>query len=165
MTAVTTINAYVGLGSNLDSPHQQISQALHELSEIAQTRLIKTSRRYESLAVGPGEQPNYINAVTLLQTTLQPHDLLDELQAIEQAHERCRDVRWGPRTLDLDLLLFGDQCIATDRLCVPHAYLTQRNFVLYPLADITPQLELPTGEVLESLLAHCSSDGLYPIAD
>jgi 2-amino-4-hydroxy-6-hydroxymethyldihydropteridine diphosphokinase len=161
----STIRAYIGLGSNLENPRRQVELALTEISEIPQTRLLKSSRWYQSKAVGPGQQPDYVNGVALIETGLEPHQLLDQLQAIEEAHERVRKIRWGPRTLDLDLLLFGAECIDTPRLTVPHAYLTQRNFVLYPLADITEDLVLPSGEVLESLLANCSSEGLFPIQD
>ena len=161
----STIRAYIGLGSNLENPRRQVELALTEISEIPQTRLLKSSRWYQSKAVGPGQQPDYVNGVALIETGLEPHQLLDQLQAIEEAHERVRKIRWGPRTLDLDLLLFGAECIDTPRLTIPHAYLTQRNFVLYPLADITEDLVLPSGEVRESLLANCSSEGLFPIQD
>lgn len=160
-----TTTAYIGLGSNLEHPRQQVERALQELAQIPDTRLLKTSPLYQSLAVGPGEQPDFINGVALLETELEAHALLDQLQAIENAHERVREVRWGPRTLDLDLLLFGTETINTERLQVPHPYLSQRNFVLYPLANIAPQLALPCGDTLESLLASCSSDGLQQLQD
>lgn len=157
--------AYIGLGSNLENPRQQVEQALRELAQIPETNLVTTSPWYQSRAVGPGEQEDYINGVAQLDTALEPHALLDQLQAIENAHERVREIRWGPRTLDLDLLLFGSETIDTERLQVPHPYLTQRNFVLYPLADIAPQLILPCGDTLESLMANCSSDGLHQLKD
>lgn len=158
-----TVAAYIGIGSNLDGPLQQVQRALQELAAIPDTRLVQASPWYQSLAVGPGEQPNYVNGVALLETTLEAHALLDQLQAIEQAHERVREIRWGPRTLDLDLLLYGSDTIQTERLSVPHPYLTQRNFVLYPLADIAPQLILPSGDSLASLLAGCPPEGLSQI--
>lgn len=160
-----TVVAYIGIGSNLDSPQQQVQRALQELAAIPGTRLITASPWYQSVAVGPGEQPSYVNGVAQLETGLDAHALLDHLQAIEQAHERVREVRWGPRTLDLDLLLFGTDLIQTARLSVPHPYLTQRNFVLYPLADIAPQLILPSGDSLASLLARCPPEGLSQIQD
>lgn len=151
--------AYIGLGSNLDDPLAQVKRAFAELADIPQTSLLARSSIYSSHAVGP-EQPDYINAVALLDTQLAPLALLDALQAIEQAHQRVRVQHWGPRTLDLDLLLYGDQIIAEERLRVPHPYLTQRSFVLYPLADITPTLQLPDGTLLAALLSRCPADGL-----
>jgi len=151
--------AYIGLGSNLEDPLAQITHAFDELAEIAQTALLERSAIYSSQAIGP-EQPDYINAVALLDTHLEPLALLTALQAIEQAHQRLRIQHWGPRTLDLDLLLYGDQSINLERLTVPHPYLTQRSFVLYPLSDITPNLHLPDGTPLAELLSRCPADGL-----
>jgi len=151
--------AYIGLGSNLEDPLVQVTSAFAELADIPQTELLARSAIYSSHAVGPA-QPDYINAVALLDTQLEPLALLDALQAIEQAHQRVRIQHWGPRTLDLDLLLFSDQIIDSERLTVPHPYLTQRSFVLYPLADITPNLHLPDGTPLAQLLSRCPADGL-----
>jgi len=151
--------AYIGLGSNLEDPLAQVMRAFGELAEIAQTALLERSAIYSSQAIGP-EQPDYINAVALLDTHLKPLALLTALQAIEQAHQRLRIQHWGPRTLDLDLLLYGNQSINLERLTVPHPYLTQRSFVLYPLADITPNLHLPDGTPLADLLSRCPADGL-----
>lgn len=151
--------AYIGLGSNLEEPLAQVTSAFDELAELPQTTLITRSAIYTSHAVGP-EQPDYINAVALLDTQLGPLELLDALQAIEKIHQRVRIQHWGPRTLDLDLLLYSDQTIDEERLKVPHPYLTQRSFVLYPLADITPNLHLPDGTSLADLLSHCPADGL-----
>lgn len=155
--------AYIGLGSNLDKPLDQIQQALVELAQLPQTRLLAQSRLYRSKAVGP-VQPDYINGVALLDTQLAPLALLDQLQALEQAHRRVRLEHWGPRTLDLDILLYGDQQIASERLTVPHPFMTQRSFVLYPLADISPALQLPDGRPLAELLRQCPADGLAPLA-
>ena len=151
--------AYIGLGSNLEAPLKQVARAFEELAEIPQTQLLARSSIYSSLPVGPA-QPDFINAVALLDTQLPPIALLDALQAIEQAHQRVRIQHWGPRTLDLDLLLYGDQVIDLERLKVPHPYLTQRSFVLYPLADVTPNLHLPDGTPLADLLNRCPADGL-----
>lgn len=152
--------AYIGLGSNLANPRAQVEQALAELAELPHSTLIARSSLYGSTAIGPGEQPNYVNAVALLQTELAPLALLDALQAIEQSHQRVRIEHWGPRTLDLDILLLDQQTIDSARLKVPHPYLPQRNFVLYPLSDITPDLQLPDGRGLQELLAQCPRDGL-----
>jgi len=157
--------AYIGLGSNLTNPLAQVQQALVELGAIPETQVLASSSLYSSRAIGPGEQPDYINAVALLETGLTPLGLLDALQAIEHAHQRVRIEHWGPRTLDLDILLIDNHVISSERLTVPHPYLTQRNFVLYPLADISPNLQLPCGTALGQLLAACPLDGLERLAD
>lgn len=154
--------AYIGLGSNLHDPLAQVTRAFDELSTLPQSQLVGRSALYASKPVGP-IQPDFINAVALLDTRLTPLALLDALQAIEQTHQRVRIQHWGPRTLDLDLLLFGDQIIANERLTVPHPYLSQRSFVLYPLADITPELRLPDGSHLGELLQQCTLDGLLKL--
>ncbi len=157
--------AYMGLGSNLDDPMQQVADALEELSKVPHCRLVDHSPWYRSTAVGPGEQSDYVNGVARLETSQEPHALLDALQAIELAHGRHRIVHWGPRTLDLDLLLFGDQIIDTERLKVPHPFLADRNFVLYPLHDIDSDIKLPSGVTIASLLANCSAEELVRITD
>lgn len=153
-------HAYIGLGSNLDNPAQQVKDAFAELHEIANTELLEHSPLYASTPVGPAGQPNYINACALIDTQLSPIELLDALQGIENAHQRVRKEHWGPRTLDLDLLLFGRQVIDSERLKVPHPYLCERNFVLYPLADISVPAQMPSGVTIESLRASCSDSGL-----
>lgn len=155
--------AYIGLGSNLEDPLAQVNRAFVELSQLPLTQLLRRSAIYTSKPVGP-QQPDFTNAVALLDTHLAPLELLDALQAIEQAHQRVRIQYWGPRTLDLDLLLYGDAIINNERLTVPHPYLTQRSFVLYPLADITPDLHLPDGSVLRDWLVQCPPDGLNRIS-
>lgn len=156
--------AYIGLGSNLESPLDQVTRAFQELAKLPNTRLLARSALYRSRAVGP-EQPDYINAVAQLETRLSPLELLDALQAIEQAHRRVRIQHWGPRTLDLDLLLYGEETIQHPRLNVPHPYLTQRAFVLYPLADINPNLEFPGGQSLQSALDQCPFEGLVRLQE
>lgn len=151
--------AYIGLGSNLEDPLAQVTRAFDELAALPNTSWVARSAIYSSLPVGP-EQPDYINAVALLDTQLAPLALLDALQAIEQAHQRRRIQHWGPRTLDLDLLLYANETINLERLNVPHPYLTQRSFVLYPIADISPDLQLPDGTPLAELLSRCPPDGL-----
>lgn len=156
--------AYIGLGSNLAEPLAQVRRALNELAELSTTRLLGRSTLYQSRAVGP-EQPDYINAVALLDTALEPLPLLDALQSIEQLHHRVRDQHWGPRTLDLDLLLYDNRVIQHPRLVVPHPYLTRRAFVLYPLADVTPDLQLPDGQSLQDALDACPFDGLIRLSE
>lgn len=149
------ITAFIGLGSNLDDPRQQVLTAIQQLSELDGTKLLQRSSLYRSDPVGPANQPDFINAVVSIQTRFTPLALLDQLQAIEQLHRRVRKEHWGPRTLDLDLLLYDNQTMALPRLTVPHPFLTQRNFVLYPLAEISPELYLPDGSLLSTILARC----------
>jgi 2-amino-4-hydroxy-6-hydroxymethyldihydropteridine diphosphokinase len=158
------LRAWIGLGSNLEDPLAQVSTALQELRLLPDTTLAARSSLYRSDPVGPPGQPDYINAVAALDTRLEPETLLDALQAIEQMHQRVRKIHWGPRTLDLDLLLYGDQVISTPRLTVPHAYMTERNFVLWPLAELAPELILPDGRPLNTLLQHCPLGTLEKIS-
>lgn len=153
---------YVGLGSNLAEPLQQLKAALAAIAELPDTRLAATSSFYASDPLGPPEQPRYVNAVAALDTALAPLQLLDALQRIEQEQGRVRKAeRWGPRTLDLDILLFGSRLIAEERLCVPHYHMHARAFVLYPLAEIAPaDLHLADGRTLQQLLQACPFAGL-----
>lgn len=157
------IKCFIGLGSNLENPVTQVATALLELERLDQCRNLIHSSLYRSDPVGPPGQPDYINAVASLETSLQPLELLDAMQAIEQQHQRVRIQHWGPRTLDLDLLLFGDQQINNDRLTVPHSYLQERNFVLFPLAEIAPNLSIPAGKTLSEYLKNCKIDTLEQI--
>jgi 2-amino-4-hydroxy-6-hydroxymethyldihydropteridine diphosphokinase len=154
------VNAYIGLGSNLDNPKGHVKQALEDLKKLPKSQLLLASKLYLSKPVGPQDQDDFVNAVVLLVTKLEPLALLDQLQAIEQRHQRVRERHWGPRTLDLDLLLFGDQYIENSRLTVPHAELANRDFVVGPLFELCPELILPSGTRLEELLQQCPIDGL-----
>lgn len=128
---------YIGLGSNLADPQQQLRGALQALAELPGSRLAAVSSLYASDPLGPADQPRYVNAVAALETDLEPLALLDALQRIELAQGRERKAeRWGPRTLDLDILLFGERLIDQPRLQVPHYHMQARAFVLYPLAEI-----------------------------
>ncbi|MGQ9425775.1 2-amino-4-hydroxy-6-hydroxymethyldihydropteridine diphosphokinase [Gilvimarinus sp. F26214L] len=151
---------YIALGSNLGAPHRQIERGLQALTQLPLTRFRARSHWYRNPALGPGSQPDYINGVALLETRLEPEELLTHLQRIEADQGRERTTRWAARTLDLDILLYGDQVIVTDRLEIPHPRLGERNFVLYPLADISPDLVLPNGIPLTELLNRCPADGL-----
>ena len=149
-------DVYIGIGSNLDDPLQHVKQALNELTQLADCRHIASSALYRTPPMGPADQPDYINAVSLLSTGLAPLDLLDQLQGIEQAHGRIRHgQRWGPRTLDLDILIYGEKIINDKRLCVPHPGLHERSFVLYPLQDINPDLVIPVYGPLAKLVDQC----------
>ncbi len=142
-------SAFIGLGSNLDDPVHHVTQAIAELGELTGCDLVTASSLYRSAPMGPQDQDDYINAVVQLQTRLEPLALLDALQALEHEHGRVRlGERWGPRTLDLDLLLYGDKCIDHPRLKVPHYGITERNFVLLPLFDIAPDFIFPDGTPL-----------------
>lgn len=153
--------AYIALGSNLSQPRNQLHKAVTALEALPRTRLEKVSSVYRSAAVGPGNQPDYLNAVALIVTKLDPSDLLDALQRIERDQGRIRDIRWGPRTLDLDLLLYGDRILNSPRLTLPHPQMRVRNFVLYPLREISGgDLLLPDGTDIEVLLTACPVNGL-----
>ena len=154
MSEPEAVQVFIGLGSNLNDPLQQLKNAIRRLADIPNCSGLKVSRFYCSRPLGPQNQPDYINAVARLKTTLEAEALLDQLQAIEQAQGRRRDgERWGARTLDLDLLLYGEQQIAIERLMVPHPRLAERAFVLYPLADIAElDLVIPSQGVLQQLL-------------
>ena len=145
--------AYIGMGSNLQQPLDQLYRALAELNGIPRTSLQASSSFYTSSPMGPADQPDYINAVAALHTELAALDLLDQLQRIELAHGRQRGLRWGPRTLDLDLLLYGDQVIQNERLSVPHPGIARRAFVLLPLAELAPELEVPGLGTVSDILA------------
>ncbi|SDS27584.1 2-amino-4-hydroxy-6-hydroxymethyldihydropteridinediphosphokinase [Pseudomonas sp. Z003-0.4C(8344-21)] len=155
---------YIGMGSNLADPAEQLRSAVTALGQLPHTRLVGVSAFYQSDSLLPG-QPRYTNAVTALDTTLAPLTLLDALQAIENDQGRERLERWGPRTLDLDILLFGDRLIDEPRLKVPHYQMQERAFVLYPLAELAPQdLHLVDGRTLTDLLAACPFVGLERIS-
>ncbi len=161
-----TTRAYIGLGSNLDHPATHVRQALEDLSALPDSHLAAASALYASAPMGPADQPDYVNAVAALDTGLDAHALLRALQGIEAAHGRVRGPqRWGPRTLDLDLLLFGDAVIDDEDLSVPHPGLPERDFVLYPLSEIAPDLIVPGQGSLGELLARCPRDGLKRLVD
>lgn len=146
--------AVVGVGGNLDDPVSHVARALGELEEIAATSVLKRSSLYCSPPLGGAAQPDYINAVALLETALEPHLLLGELQAIEAAHGRERGAeRWAARTLDLDLLLYGELQLHDERLTVPHTGIAERAFVLYPLHEIAPEMAIPGYGHLAELMA------------
>ncbi len=156
--------SYIGIGSNQAQPIEQAKQAITALSNIKDTQLLMCSSLYRSAPMGPQDQPDYINAVAKLETTLSALELLDALQVIEQEQGRERKaLRWGPRTLDLDILLYADQVIENERLTVPHYGMKEREFVLYPLFEIAPTLKMPNGTSLIEILKHCDKNGLTAI--
>lgn len=149
--------AYIGLGSNLERPRQQVASALDELDALPLTQVSSASRLYSSRPVGPQDQPDFVNAVAAIETQLSPLALLDQLQALEQRHRRRRERHWGPRTLDLDVLLFNTTSVDHPRLQVPHPHMHERAFVLRPLLEIAPHLSLQ-GRPLEQWLAKLSDE-------
>lgn len=152
--------AFIGIGSNLGNSLDLVRQAFQDLASIQQSRLIACSPYYRSDPIGPPNQPDYINAVAVLETGLSPEELLMALQAIEHNHGRKRIQRWGPRTLDLDILLYGDLVLRSPRLHLPHPRLQERSFVLYPLRDVAPKLVIPGLGELDALLRRCPRLGL-----
>jgi 2-amino-4-hydroxy-6-hydroxymethyldihydropteridine diphosphokinase len=136
---------YIGLGANLNDPEQQIRAALKALKQFPQTRLTAVSSLYGSKPLGPEDQPDYLNAVAQLQTQLEPLALLDLLQTQEQVQGRVRKRHWGERNIDLDMILYDTLQLRSDRLNLPHHEMHKRSFVLIPLAEINPELTLPSG--------------------
>ena len=142
--------AYVAIGSNLDSPRDRVLEAFERIRKLHAARCVLRSRLYRSRPLGPQDQPQFVNAAVGLLTQLAPQDLLSELLAIERVMGRERKQRWGPRVIDLDLLWMVDAAVTLPELTLPHPGVSTRNFVLYPLADIAPTLNIPgLGPVLE----------------
>ncbi len=159
------ITAYIALGSNLGDSRALLGSALAAMDRLADTRLVDVSPTYRSTAVGPGKQRDYLNLVARLETGLDAGKLLAQLQRIEADHGRQRREHWGPRTLDLDILLYGDATISTEALQVPHPRMAERNFVLYPLTDLAADLVLPCGTPLQRWRSACSDAGLEALGD
>lgn len=155
------IRAYIAIGSNLGDPVAQANSAITALKQMPDIEVVAVSSLYSSTPMGPQNQPDYINAVVAIDTSLSPLNLLDKTQAIELEHGRVRkNERWGPRTLDLDILLYGDLVHHCKRLTVPHYGMKVREFVLYPLAEITPDLILPDNTRLQQLFTQVERNGL-----
>lgn len=153
--------AYIGLGANLDDPPAQLRQALARLGASPDVRVVAQSSFYRSAPLGPGAQPDYCNAVCAVETTLDPDALLTRLHSIERALGRARPpVRWAPRRIDLDLLCYGAEEIRTARLSLPHPEMARRNFVLVPLAEIAPDLDIPGLGRADALAQRAGRDGL-----
>ncbi|HFZ8995084.1 TPA: 2-amino-4-hydroxy-6-hydroxymethyldihydropteridine diphosphokinase [Citrobacter freundii] len=144
--------ACIALGSNLASPLEQVNAAIKALGDIPDSRIVAVSSFYRTPPLGPQDQPDYLNAAVALETSLAAEALLDHTQRIELQQGRVRKAeRWGPRTLDLDIMLFGDEVINTPRLTVPHYDMKNRGFMLWPLFEIAPELRFPDGVSLQ----HC----------
>ncbi len=154
------VEVFVGLGANLGEPAAQLRAALLALAALPQTQVKKVSTFYRSSAIGPAGQPDYCNAVAQLDTALAPQDLLDAMQGIEDAAGRVRGTRWGARVLDLDLLLYGQVMCSTERLTLPHPELAFRDFVLWPLTEIAPEVQVPLLGRARDLLAQLPTPAL-----
>jgi 2-amino-4-hydroxy-6-hydroxymethyldihydropteridine diphosphokinase len=152
--------AYVGIGSNLGKPLEHVEQAFKDLGRIPQTALVKRSSLYRSKPLGYAEQPQFVNAVALLDTALAAAPLLDALQGIEARHGRRRSFPDAPRTLDLDLLLYGDAVMHEPGLVVPHPRMHLRAFVLKPLLEITPGLAIPAIGAAQAMLEQCADQSV-----
>jgi 2-amino-4-hydroxy-6-hydroxymethyldihydropteridine diphosphokinase len=164
MQAMVWQPAYVALGSNLEEPQRQVQRAFAGLAGLADTRLVLRSGLWRSAPMGPQDQPDFVNAVAGLLTLLQPRALLENLRGLERRMGKIEPaLRWGPRLIDLDLLMVGDVSLDEPGLRLPHAGLHQRNFVLYPLAEIAPMLWVPDRGRVCRLLEGVRSDGLEPL--
>lgn len=152
--------AFIGLGANLGDPAAQLRAAVEAMDALPQTRVLQVSTFYRSAAIGPAGQPDYCNAVAKLETALSPEELLDALQALERQAGRVPGERWGPRVLDLDLLTHGAAVMQSERLTLPHPELSLRDFVLWPLVEIAPDLQLPGLGAARELLAALPTAGL-----
>ena len=160
------VTVYIGLGSNLNNPEQQVTQACAEIAALKLVTLTKISSLYQSPPLGPVDQPDYINAVAEIATSLTPEELLTELQAIENKHQRVRTAqRWTARTLDLDILLYGEKVIKSKNLVIPHLGLYERAFVLYPLLEIAPELAIPGRGSIRELVQNCERGSLKVVGN
>lgn len=154
---------FVGLGSNLDHPDWQVQRALREIDDIPEAGLVRISSLYQTAPVGIVDQPPFVNAVAEVATTLSPHDLLDQLAAIELRHGRVRAAKNGPRTLDLDILIFNEWRIDDGRLTTPHPRMHERAFVLVPLVEIAPDVYIPGKGFARELLAALDQSGVHKL--
>jgi|SRR5699024_6488491 len=158
-------NVYIALGSNLNNPLAQLTQAVQTLKQHPDLKVKKVSPFYGSKPLGPQDQPDYVNAVAQIETDLEPLALLDTLQSIENSQGRVRLRRWGERTLDLDILLFNQDIISHPRLTVPHCEMKNREFVIIPLFDIAPNLVFPNGESLSEIAEQFKSHQMWKLSD
>jgi 2-amino-4-hydroxy-6-hydroxymethyldihydropteridine diphosphokinase len=142
---------FIALGSNLQNPLQQVTTALERLKQLPHSVVNKNSSLYLSSPLGPANQPDFINCVSMITTQLTPEQLLDHLQVIENEQGRVRTLKWGPRTLDLDILLFDTLILQTSRLSIPHPGLKERAFFIYPLCEIAPHWVMPDGKTVADL--------------
>jgi 2-amino-4-hydroxy-6-hydroxymethyldihydropteridine diphosphokinase len=159
------VTAYIGLGANLDDPASQVRLALEELEKLPESKLLGRSSLYVSAPMGYENQPDFINAAVAIQTRLSPRSLLSELLDIEHHHGRNRSFRNAPRTLDLDLLLYGNAHFHEEGLTLPHPRMHERAFVLLPLMELSPDLAIPGRGRLDMLLGLCADQNVRRITD
>ncbi|MDC0172563.1 2-amino-4-hydroxy-6-hydroxymethyldihydropteridine diphosphokinase [Gammaproteobacteria bacterium] len=159
--------SYIGLGSNLSGsmsdPQNQLNRAVKTIRQHANIHDFQLSSVYSTSPIGPQDQPDYVNAVARLKTTLQPLQLLDYLQEIEDQHQRKRKFRWGARTLDLDILTYANFEIISDRLTIPHPRMEERAFVLVPLLELDGNFFSAQGKSTTDLLANCADQGIVKL--
>lgn len=156
---------YIGLGGNLENPLAQVKSAIKQLSEHPDIKHFTCSNLYSSKPVGPQDQPDYINGVACFETHLDGLATLDLLQSVEQDHRRVRERHWGPRTLDLDILLFNQEVIDQPRLAVPHPFMLERGFVIRPLLDLAPELLLHNGKTVAEHVSQLDTSDLVLIKE
>ena len=159
------VTAFIALGSNLGDPPAQIQGAIQTLAAMPTTRLVRRSSLYRNPPAGYLDQPEFVNAVARIETRLAPRDLLEQLLAIERAHGRVRDFPNAPRTLDLDILLYGEQTVREPGLTIPHPRMLERAFVLVPLAEIAPDAVVPGAARSADLAAKLDASGLIKLPD
>jgi len=157
------VTAFVALGSNLDDPPAQLRAGVRALGDLAHTRVVRVSSLYRNPAVGYRNQPDFVNAVACIETRLDPRALLESLLAIERAHGRVRDFPNAPRTLDLDIVLYGERVIHEQGLTIPHPRMRERAFVLVPLAEIAPLAIVPDAGPVEALAARIDARSLVKL--
>lgn len=156
---------YIALGSNLNMPIAQLQSALKAMDRLPQTKLLNVSSFYQSKPLGPQDQPDYVNAVACIETQLQPIELLDALQYIENEQGRVRLRRWGERTLDLDILLYDDLQLQSERLTIPHYDMKHREFVMIPLQEIASELILPCGDRVTNLAIQFAQHNMQKLSE
>lgn len=161
--AGNTERVFVALGANIGEPQRQVEAGFDALAALAGTRLVRRSSLYRSAPVGYLDQPDFINAVAAIDTSLAPRALLDALLEIERLHGRVRDFANAPRTLDLDIVLYGGRLIQEPGLTVPHARMAERAFVMLPLAEIAPDVQVPGLGLVRELAARLGSAGLQRV--
>jgi 2-amino-4-hydroxy-6-hydroxymethyldihydropteridine diphosphokinase len=161
---LSVVTAYVALGSNLDDPVRQLRDGLEALGKLPDTRIVRVSSFYRSAPVGYADQPDFVNAVAVIETGLAPRALLDALLAIERRHGRVREFPNAPRTLDLDIVAYGDRIVDEPGLAIPHPRMHERAFVMVPLAEIAPDAAIPGRGTVSVLAARVDGGSVARIA-